>query len=145
VSYLEYLACRCGPRPERCVDDEDLLTQGTWKAGRFINQPRENQLELSMLRGSVSVADCCEYMTNMLPVSDKAIAKAGRRRTTARELRIAGFAVVHTPGSKISGNIHVSIIWPPDDPIHVQATPWPPEVTGAFDACFNGDEGRSEP
>ena len=141
TGYVEASACRCGLPPELCVQDEELLTQHTWKAGNFNDQPRETELELSMLRGDVSVIEACDYRSSGVRVSEARLARAGRRQTTARKIRAAGLAVVHTPGQRIKNGIHVSIIWPPADPLHTQRAPWPAEVSQRFAACFN-EEGE---
>lgn len=94
-----------------------------------------------MLRGDVSVADACRYRSST--VTAAGIEQAGRRQTTAGLIRKAGLAVVHTPGPKTPNGIHVSIIWPTDDPVHVQRVPWPIEVSEGFAACFN-EEGGGE-
>jgi hypothetical protein len=137
--FVEANACRCGVSPELCIQDDELLTQHTWKAGRFNDQPREGERELSMLRGDVSVAEACDYRSAGVRVAAAKLARAGRRQVTAGKLRAAGLAVVHTPGRRVKNGIHVSIIWPPDDPLHTQQVPWPAEVSERFAACFNED------
>lgn len=141
-SYVERQACRCEEGPDKCVADEELLTQHTWKAGIFNDAPRDEpaERELSMLRGDVTVAEACEYRSSTKVPAAK-VAKAGRRQTTAAEVRAAGFAVVHTPGW-IKNGLHVSIVWPSDDPVHAQRVPWPPEVSKKFAACFNESRGE---
>jgi hypothetical protein len=140
-------ACRCGLSPEMCIQDDELLTQHTWKAGSFNDEPRATELELSMLRGHVSVVEACDYRSSGVRLSAARLAKAATRQTTAGKLRAAGFAVVHTPGQRIKNGIHVSIIWPPGDPLHVQRAPWPAEVSQRFAACFNkeGEVDEIEP
>src|ERR1022692_4115475 len=101
VGYVEATACRCGVPPEQCVHDDELLTQHTWKSGSFNDQPRPTEVELSMLRGDVSVVEACDYRSNGVRVSVAKLAKAGRRQTTAGKIRAAGLAVVHTPGRRI--------------------------------------------
>lgn len=99
-----------------------------------------------MLRGDVSVADACAYRSLRSKVSAAKLAKAGRRQTTAGRIRAAGLAVVHTPGpeKKERGGIHVSIIWPADDPVNRQVTPWPADTPKAFTACFNEKAGGDD-
>lgn len=143
-NYVEANACRCGPPPDQCIQDDELLTQHTWRAGVFNDEPRQGELDLSMLRGDVSVADACDYRTSGVRVSAAKIAKAGRRQTTAGKLRAAGLAVVHTPGQRIKNGLHVSVVWPQDDPVHVQQTPWPPDVSNGLAACFNEERGDSD-
>jgi hypothetical protein len=121
------------------VQDEEVLTQHTWKAGNFNNHPRDGELELSMLRGDVSVVEACDYRSSGVRVSAARIARAGRRQTTAGKIRAAGLAVVHTPGRRVKNGIHVSIVWPPDDPLHTQRVPWPARVSQGLEACFNDD------
>jgi hypothetical protein len=137
VNYVRAAACTCGPPPEQCVSDDEILTQHSWKLGSFADAPRSTELEQSMLRGVVTVADACSYRSGGVRVTANRIERAGCRQTTAGKLRAAGFAVVHTPGTKIKNGIHVSIVWPPDDPLDTQRTPWPPEVSERFAACFN--------
>src|ERR1022692_1294745 len=144
VGYVEATACGCGVPPEQCVHDDELLTQHTWKSGSFNDQPRPTEVELSMLRGDVSVVEACDYRSNGVRVSVAKLAKAGRRQTTAGKIRAAGLAVVHTPGRRIKEGKHVSIVWPPGDPVHVQQAPWPPEVSQKFAACFNVERGGEE-
>lgn len=144
-SEVEAMACRCGVSPEQCLSDDELLTQHTWKAGSFNDEPREGEQDLSMLRGDVSVAECCDYRSSASRVTLAKVAKAGRRLTTAGKIRAAGLAVVHTPGRRVKDGLHVSIVWPPDDPVHIQQTPWPSDVSKNFAACFNDSEGRVEP
>lgn len=136
MNWVAANVCQDRPSPEACIRDDEVLTQHTWKAGNFIDEPREIEDEVSMLRGDVSVADACAYRSRLSSVSPAKLARAGRRQTTAGKIRAAGLAVVHTPG-QIEGGPHVSIIWPPDDPVNRQLTPWPADVPKAFAACFN--------
>lgn len=136
VNWVAANVCEDRPSPDRCIQDDEVLTQHTWQDGDFIDEPRETEEELSMLRGDISIADACAYRSRMSKISAAKIAKAGRRQTTAGRIRAAGLVVVHTPGRKTDG-IHVSIIWPPDDPVNKRVTPWPADVRRAFAACFN--------
>lgn len=144
-SFVEANACGCGAPADQCIQDDELLTQHTWHAGTFNDEPRESERDLSMLRGDISVAEACDYRSSAVRVSAAKIARAGRRQTTAGKIRAAGLAVVHTPGKRIKNGLHVSIVWPPHDPIHVQQTPWPPDVSTSFAACFNEERGRERP
>lgn len=142
MNWVAVNACLDRPSPVRCIRDDEVLTQHTWRDGDFIDAPRETEKELSLLRGDVSVADACAYRSRLSKIPASKIAKAGRRQTTAGKIRAAGLAVVHTPG-RVEGGPHVSVIWPPDDPIERQVTPWPGDVPKAFAACFNeGGEGE---
>ena len=131
--------CQDPPSPNKCIQDEELLTQHTWNAGSFIDEPRSTEDELSMLRGDISVVDACAYRSPYAKVSAAKLARAGVRQTTAGKVRSTGLAVVHTPG-RFRNGIHVSIVWPADDPIETQVTPWPADVSQAFAACFNEEE-----
>ncbi|MFC5828501.1 hypothetical protein [Nonomuraea insulae] len=69
------------------------------------------------------------------------IERASVRYTTARDLRKADFAILHTPGrisAACDGKLsHVSVIWPADDPVQRQDIPWDLDVTERFIQCFN--------
>jgi hypothetical protein len=141
--YVQDAACRCGLPPEECIPGDMVLTQQTWTAGTYRDGPREGiETEVSMLRGRWTVKDACEYVRpSAKPLSEAKLARADVRYTTAQQLRDAGFAVVHTPGKKFPNGPHVSIVWPNENPLQNQTVPWPPKVSTAFAACFNGDEG----
>jgi hypothetical protein len=138
---LRRRACTCGPPPEQCVQDETYLTQQSWSPPDFRNKPRmERETAISMLIGEQwTVEDACKYVTGGRLMSQRKLAGAALRRTTAGKLREAGFAVVHTPGV-IKDGPHVSVVWPGDDPLEYQAVPWTDEVSARFDACFAGNE-----
>lgn len=138
--YVANRACRCGPPPEECVGDDELLTQHTWVDGEFIDEPRESEKDLSMLRGDVSVEECCTFRSPIYGAAPAKVAASGRRVAAAGKIRAAGLAVVHTPGPKTPKGLHVSIVWPQGNPIQAQKAPWPTRVSEAFKACFNEEE-----
>lgn len=136
-------ACTCGPPAEECVPDEMILVQQTWNRGTFRIKPRyciETAVSVLMAE-EWTLEELCVYVNRGQPVSPGKVSKAGRRRTTAKRLRDAGFAVVHTPGN-IEPGLHVSVVWPPADPFRHQDPQWGSDVQQRFDACFNGDEER---
>jgi hypothetical protein len=138
-NHIKRDACRCGPSPERCVSDSEVLTQHGRVAQSFRNQPRMHlELGLSVLKGEVSLEEATRYVLRREP-TDKDLQKACIRRTTAGALRRAGFAVVHTPG-RVSDSVHCTVAWPAADPLESSQVPWPPEVSAAFDSCFNEEE-----
>lgn len=143
MSWVAANVCEDLPSPEQCIEDDEILTQHTWRDGDFINESREIETELSMLRGDLSVAEACVYRSSRSKISAARLARASRRQTTAGKIRAAGLAVVHTPGpeEKDMGGMHVSIVWPPGDPVNRQVTPWPAEAPKAFAACFNENYG----
>jgi hypothetical protein len=117
-----------------------VLTQHGWVGRSFRNQPRiERERGLSVLRGEVSVQEATCYVLPREP-TEHDLHKARVRRTTAAALRRAGFAIVHTPG-KVPGSVHCTVAWPAADPLENPEVPWPPEVSAAFDSCFN-EEGE---
>jgi hypothetical protein len=103
--YVQANACSCDLPADQCVQDDEVLTQHTWKAGNFNDQPRDSELELSMLRGDVSVVEACDYRSSGVRVSAAKLAKAGRRQTTAGKIRAAGLGV-HSRG--LSATVTIS-------------------------------------
>jgi hypothetical protein len=95
-----------------------------------------------VLRGEVSLEEATRHVLPREP-SEKELAKACIRRTAAVTLRRAGFAVVHTPG-ELRGSVHCTVVWPDAAPLENSQVPWPPEISEAFDACFN-ELGEVEP
>ncbi len=136
------MACACGTPPQECVRDEEWVTQVTDPHGNFYNEPRDyrSEVEVSALRGKLQVAEALRYVMKM-PPNEADIARNGVRHAQAGTLREAGFAVVHTPGRRIRQSPHVSIVWPDDDPLARQDTPWPADVSLEFNRCLNEDEG----
>lgn len=138
--YVRSRACKCERPAESCVQDDEVLTQHARRQGRFIDAPRVDQeVELSMLRGRWSVEDATRYRCSGRPPTQQDIDRAEVRYTTAGRLRAAGFAVIHTPSTRITNDAHVSVVWPPDDPLERQDVPWPEEVTEGFKSCFPGN------
>jgi hypothetical protein len=78
--YVQANACSCDLPAYQCVQDDEGLTQHTWKAGNFNDQPRDSELELSMLRGDVSVVEACDYRSSGVRVSAAKLAKADHSR-----------------------------------------------------------------
>jgi hypothetical protein len=135
-NHVKRSACQCGPSPEQCVSDSEVLAQHGWVGRSFRNQPRiDRERGLSVLRGEVSLEGATRYVLPREP-NEQDLRKACIRRTTAAALRRAGFAVVHTPG-KVRGSVHCTVAWPGADPLENPQVPWPPEVSAAFDSCFN--------
>lgn len=138
-NHVQRSACRCGPPPERCVPDDEQLTQLGWIDKPYRNQPRiERELGLSVLRGIVSVEDAVRYVLSRSPTRGQ-LRKGRVRHTTAMTLRRAGFGVVHTPGP-VRRDEHCTITWPDTDPINAPDVPWPTQVSDRFDSCFNEEE-----
>ncbi|TDW18580.1 hypothetical protein EV650_5169 [Kribbella kalugense] len=122
--------CSCPEGPLECTPDEEILTH--WgRRGDFRQEPRvDREIEMSLLAGELSVKEATDYVN---PMSRR---NAAVRYTTAGALRAAGFAVVHTLG-RVRSQKHVSIVWPPDDPLNEAKVPWPPAVVARFNECFN--------
>jgi hypothetical protein len=126
-----------------CIADGELLTHHTSQRGRYNDAPRPEvmEVELSMMRGGLTVAEACMRRNGGRPAHPSDVERAGVRYTTAGELRSAGFAVIHTCGRKGEGYGHVSIVWPAANPLDEPDPAWPPDVRKAFAACFTGDKG----
>ena len=138
-NHVKRSACRCGASAEQCVADDEVLTQHGSVGRSFRNQPRiERERGLSVLRGEISLLEATRYVLPREP-TEQDLQKARIRRTTAAALRRAGFAIVHTPG-KVLGSVHCTVAWPATDPLENPQVPWPPEVSAAFDSCFNEGE-----
>lgn len=142
-SYFSRSACDCGPPPELCVADDEVLTHHGKAADAFIDAPRINrgrnrgpERDVSLLRGKWTARDATIYRFSH-PTPGQ-LARAVVRCTTAGKLRSAGFAVLHTPGALENGP-HVSVVWPADNPMERQDIPWPKEVADRFTKCFDGD------
>lgn len=136
---MKAAVCRCGTPPERCVSDDEVMTQYGQLRSPFRVQPRiERELGVSLLRGPLSLEEAARHVLRREP-TESDLAKSRVRRTTVASLRTAGFAVVHTPG-KISDSPHCTIAWPSADPIEKPQVPWPREVSERFEGCFNKEE-----
>lgn len=136
-------ACGCGPPPEQCVRDDEVLTQYGQLRSPFRGQPRvERELGISVLRSVNSLEEATRHVLRREP-TDSDLRKSRIRRTTAAVLRAAGFAVVHTPG-RVLHSPHCTIVWPDADPIETPQVPWPAEVSERFEECFNDKGGEGE-
>jgi hypothetical protein len=137
LNHMQRDACHCGPPPEQCVGDEEVLTQYGLIRAPFRNQPRiALELGLSVLRGRISLEDATRYVIQAKP-AERDLMKARIRRTRAGVLREAGFAVVHTPGRRVRASVHCTVAWPDSDPLRTPQVPWPSEISERFGSCFN--------
>lgn len=138
-NHVKAAACRCGPLPEQCVLDEEVLTQYGQLRSPFRVEPRvDRELGLSVLRGPLSLEDVVRHVLRREPTEGD-LAKSRVRRATAARLRRAGFAVVHTPG-RTPDSPHCTVAWPATEPIENPQVPWPSEVSERFAGCFNKEE-----
>jgi hypothetical protein len=135
-------ACQTDLSGGRCIADDEMLTHHTSQRGRYNDAPRPEvmEVELSMMRGELTVAEACMRRNGGHPAHPSDVERAGVRYTTAGELRGAGFAVIHTCGRKGEGYGHVSAVWPAANPLDAPDPAWPPHVQEAFAACFTGDK-----
>lgn len=144
-NWVRSAACPTDLAGGQCIGDDEILTHHAQVKGKYNDGPRpevKGEDEVSVQRGAISLAEACYRRNRRRPVAPQDIARAGIRRARAETLRRAGFAVIHTPGPKRDeSNGHVSVIWPPDDPLNQRAAVWPPEVQEAFRACFTEVEG----
>jgi hypothetical protein len=134
--------CTCGPSPEQCVTDDTVLSRYyTENRAETAFKPREDmETAVSVLMAEGwSAEQVIGYVRKGAPVTQAMLEKATILTTTARKLRKNGFAVIHTCG-RIDKGPHVSVVWPPDRPFEIQRADWPPSVSAAFEACFNGEE-----
>lgn len=136
-------ACPTDLSGGQCIGDDEILTHHTSQRSQYNNAPRPEvlEVELSVMRGKLTRAEACMRRNGGRPAHPADVQKAGVRYTTAEELRRAGFAVIHTPGRKGEGNGHVSVVWPPANPLDQPDPAWPPHVQEAFAACFTELEG----
>lgn len=136
INFVAKRACRCGPPPEECVGDDEILTHYGHN-GEFTPAPRESvqEREVSVLRGPYTAHEAARQVRGSR-LSDAERSAASARYAHAGDLRDKGFAVVHTPG-RVRNPGHVSIVWPADDPLNRQDIPWPQDVVTAFNGCFN--------
>jgi hypothetical protein len=144
-SRIRKKACKASPAPWACIPDDRVLTHQTFEAGVYLEEPRyEMERDISLLTGRLTVEQASRFRRAV--ISDRDMASAEVRYTTAGRLRSEGFAVVHTPRRVTNGCLadieHVSVIWPADDPLNRQDVPWPAEVSQRFSRCFAGYEGR---
>jgi hypothetical protein len=87
------------------------------------------------------VAEACTRRNRNRVVHPADVMRAGIRHARVRDLRKAGFAVIHTCGRKGEDNPHVSVIWPNANPLDEQERYWPAHVQAAFAACLLNSEG----
>jgi len=134
-SWLWRAACRCGPDPSSCLNNDEIVTQWAPETGEFRRRPRpEMEVEVSVLRGRLSAISAAERIR----VAEKKRTNSRVRYARVGDLREAGFAVVHTPG-RVAGGVHCSVVFPSFDPLVEQAIPWPDKVSDEFDRCFEGE------
>jgi hypothetical protein len=95
-------ACPTDLTGGRCIGDGEVLTHHTAVRGLYNNAPRPDfeEDEVSVWRGAISKSEACRLRNRNQPVAPQDVARAGIRRATAGDLRAAGFAVVHTCGTK---------------------------------------------
>jgi hypothetical protein len=136
-------ACQTDLGGGQCLADDEMLTHHTSQRDRYNDAPRPEvmEVELSMMRGELTVAEACMRRNGGRPAHPSDVERAGVRYTTAGDLRSAGFAVIHTCGRKGEGYGHVSVVWPAANPLDEADPAWPPHVQEAFAACFTGDKG----
>jgi hypothetical protein len=138
-------ACEIDLAGGQCIGDDEILTHHAQVKGEYNNGPRpeiKGEDEVSVHRGAISLTEACIRRNRRNPVAPQDIARAGIRRARAGDLRAADFAVIHTPGPKSTEpKGHVSVIWPPGDPLNQREALWPPHVQEAFRACFTEVEG----
>lgn len=131
-------ACQTDLNGGTCIADAEMLTYHTSHSGTYNNAPRPEvlEVELSVMRGELTVAAACMRRNGGRPAHPSDVARAGVRYSTAGEIRSAGLAVIHTCGRKGEGYGHVSVIWPAANPLDAPDPAWPPAVREAFAACF---------
>jgi hypothetical protein len=132
--------CGCGLPPDQCIPDETVLVQYTFNSAEFRNKPRmDRETSMSMLLAEGwTLAQVSEYVRRSPPTA-AILERSGMRETSAGAFRKKGFAVVHTPGRMLPP-VHVSIVWPDEDPLNKHIAAWPEPVSDDFDSCFNGEE-----
>jgi hypothetical protein len=131
LNFIVKLACKCGPPPDACLQDEEQVTQLSDAGGATFRDAPRAHLErgLSVIRGKIEVEEA-EMLVRVRPTStDNRV-----RYASVGVIRAAGFAVVHTPSR--TNPTHVSVVWPGDDWRTQQVIPWSPEVMLKFAACF---------
>jgi hypothetical protein len=136
-------ACDTDRAGGQCIGDDEILTHHAWQRGKYkiCPDPEMCEVELSLMRGTLSVLEACQRRNQGNPVPPQDVVRASVRYTTAGTLRRAGFAVIHTCGRKGEGYGHVSAVWPPANPLEEPDPAWPPGVQEAFAACFTEDKG----
>lgn len=141
LPFVRKNACEADLAGVRCIRDDEILTNRTDSEGIFRDAPRWPRVpedEVSAIRGAVGKQVAAQRMGQPAHLVD--VAKMRIRQAVTGELRLAGFAVIHTPGRKGHGNGHVSIIWPDANPLDEREWDWPAPVRKAFAACFTEQE-----
>lgn len=139
VSWLTSMSCRCGPPPEQCLADDEVVSHygeiNATGACHHHSSPRPPKVPaLSVHRGRLTPHEACAHVRG--PVTDALLTRTCVRYTTVGALRTAGFAVLHTPG-RLTAGVHCSVFYPAGNPTTDQTAPWPASVRKAFDRCFN--------
>ena len=131
LNFIVSVACKCGPPPEECLQNDEQITQLSEAGGApFRDAPRsDRERGLSVIRGKREVEEAERLVKVRLTSPDNRV-----RHATVGVLRAAGFAVVHTPTR--TNPDHVSVIWPGDNWKTQQDIPWSPEVMLKFAACL---------
>ena len=141
-TWVRKRACPVDLAGGQCIGGEEILTHQTEQRGQYKNAPdAHREVELSIMRGRLAVAAACQQRNNGQPAPPADVERAGVRYTTAQRLRDAGFAVIHTCGGAGEGYGHVSVVWPPANPLDEPDPNWPASVQAAFAACFTEQEG----
>lgn len=124
--------------PAGCLPDSTVLTQLSDRDHLFRNEPRHwRERSLSLIIGHLEVADAYEQVTGS--PGEFADPDTRVRHCTVGALRLAGFLVIHAPGSRSPENPHASVCvtagnWRAD-----QRIPWNTDIKKSFDACFDAD------
>ncbi|GAA0036539.1 hypothetical protein JCM18882A_23490 [Brevibacterium metallidurans] len=133
--------CRCVIDPYYCLQSEEYVTQLNDEDGRFRSAPqphREN--ELSVFRGRSTLEEALARRIRSVRPPFDADLLDGRvvRFASVRDLRDAGFGVVHTPAKKIKNDIHCSIVLPPlpDDEVLAEWPTLPIDFPALLDSLF---------
>lgn len=143
-TWVRKRACPVDLAGGQCIGGEEILTQHTKERGQYIKAPRpdmKDEVELSVMRGRLTVAAAYQQRNGGLPAHPADVERADVRYTTAQRLRDAGFAVIHTCGPAGEGYGHVSVVWPPANPLDEPDRNWPTAVQDDFDTCFTEQEG----
>ena len=140
ANWVRQNACQTDLAGSQCIGATEAVTHHTATKGIYCNAPRPEvaaETDVSVIRGDVSTEEAMRQRNRKRTPAPEDVARGAVRRTTAGELRAAGFAVIHTPGKKRGHeNPHVSVIWPDDNPLDLQERNWPADVQDAFAACF---------
>jgi hypothetical protein len=136
-TWVRKSACLVDLGGGQCIGGEEFVTHHTPQRGHYENGPRLGiEYEVSVMRGTLTVAEACQRRNRNRPVHPAEVGRAGVRYARVQDLRDAGFAVIHTCGRQGEDNPHVSVVWPDANPLDEQERPWPAPVQAAFAACF---------